>query len=199
MSVVRRIAVLAALAWIVTAAPVASAGSLDACAQRVIRDWYSGGRVSDVYPLPCYRAAIKALPADVLAYSEADRDIARALAFARRGRTETTAPTREPTPAGTPATPSPARPEARAKPDTPAQPATGVAEPNAPSASVPSRPDDVAAPAIERPGDGPSRLASGPEPTDVSAAVPYPVIVLAALAAALLATGAVGWALARRR
>ena len=198
MSVVRRIAVLAALAWIVTAAPVASAGSLDACAQRVIRDWYSGGRVSDVYPLPCYRAAIKALPADVLAYSEADRDIARALAFARRGRTETTAPAREPTPARGRATPSPARPEARAEP-TPAQPATDVAEPNAPSASVPSRSDDVAAPAIGGPGYGPSRLASGPEPTDVSAAVPYPVIVLAALAATLLATGVVGWALARRR
>ena len=52
----------------------------------MIRDWYSGGRVDGVYPLPCYRAAIKALPADVLAYSEADADIERALAFARRGR-----------------------------------------------------------------------------------------------------------------
>ena len=196
---VRRIAVLATLAWIVTAIPMASAGSLDTCAQRVIRDWYSGGRVDGVYPLPCYRAAIKALPSDVLAYSEADRDIARALVFARRGRTEPTAPTSEPTPAGTPATPSPAKPEARAKPVAPAQPERGVAEPNESSASVPGRPDEVAAPALERPGDGPSRLASGPDPTEVSAAVPYPVIVLAALADALLATGAVGWALARRR
>lgn len=195
---VRRIAVLAVLAWTVTAAPIASAGPLDACAQRVIRDWYSGGRVNDLYPLPCYRAAIKALPADVLAYSEADRDIARALAFARRGRSETTAPTRETMPARTPATPSLAKPEARARPDTPAKPA-GVDAPNAPSASVPSRPDDGPTSAIERPGAGPTRLASGPEPTDVSAAVPYPVIVLAALAGTLLATGAVGWALARRR
>ena len=47
-----------------------------------------GGRVDRVYPLPCYRAAIRALPADVLQYSDADRDIARALAFARRGRTD---------------------------------------------------------------------------------------------------------------
>ena len=39
----------------------------------------------------------------------------------------------------------------------------------------------------------------GPEPVEVSAAVPYPVIVLAALAATLLATGAIGWLLARRR
>ena len=86
MAVFRRVAVLLSLAWLVIAAPLASAGSLETCAQRVIRDWYSGGRVDGVYPLPCYRAAIKALPADVLAYSEADADIERALAFARRGR-----------------------------------------------------------------------------------------------------------------
>ena len=86
MPVFRRVVVLLSLAWLVIAAPLASAGSLETCAQRVIRDWYSGGRVDGVYPLPCYRAAIKALPADVLAYSEADADIERALAFARRGR-----------------------------------------------------------------------------------------------------------------
>src|SRR5262245_34410355 len=65
-----------------------SAGSLDACAQRVIRDWYGGGRVDGVYPLACYRAALRALPNDVLQYSNADQDIRRALAFARRGRAD---------------------------------------------------------------------------------------------------------------
>ena len=69
-------------------APAARAESLDSCAQRVIRDWYSGGRVDGIYPLPCYRAAIRALPDDVLQYSDADRDIARALAYARRGMRE---------------------------------------------------------------------------------------------------------------
>ena len=54
-------------------------------------------------------------------------------------------------------------------------------------------------PAIVRPVEEPQRLASGPDPAEVSAAVPYPVIVLAALAGTLLVTGAVGWALARRR
>ena len=69
-------------------APVAGRrGSLDACAQRVIRDWYSGGRVDDVYPLACYRAAIRALPDDVLQYSNADQDIAaRSPSRARAGR-----------------------------------------------------------------------------------------------------------------
>jgi hypothetical protein len=172
-----RIAVFAALAWVVTAVPVASAGPLDTCAQRVIRDWFSGGRVNDVYPLPCYRAAIRELPDDVLEYSEADRDIARALAFARRGRAE---PDRSKVPTRPESTVAPRVKPARSEPSV------------SPRAKVP-------VPAIERPVDTPARLASGPEPTDVSAAVPYPVIVLAALAGTLLVTGAVGWALARRR
>ncbi len=49
------------------------------------------------------------------------------------------------------------------------------------------------------PREAPSRLASGPQTADVSSSLPYPVIVLAALAATLLLTGAAGWALARRR
>ncbi len=73
---------------LLTFAGSAGAGALDACAQRVIRDWYSGGRVDNVYPLRCYSAAIRALPSDVLQYSDADQDIRRALAFARRGRSD---------------------------------------------------------------------------------------------------------------
>ena len=183
----RRIAVLASLACALTAAPFASAGSLEACAQRVIRDWYSGGRVNDVYPLPCYRAAIRALPNDVLEYSEADRDIARALAFARRGRAEPTT-TEAPTSSGgkRQAAPEPT-PQAAPRPE------AGTAKP------APTRATKVPPPVIVRPVEEPQRLASGPDPAEVSAAVPYPVIVLAALAGTLLVTGAVGWALARRR
>ena len=55
----------------------------------MIRDWYSGGRVDKVYPLPCYRAAIRALPDDVLQYSDASAAIERALENARhRGAPE---------------------------------------------------------------------------------------------------------------
>ena len=143
--VVRRIAVLVTLAWVLTAAPVASAGPLDTCAQRVIRDWYSGGRVNGVYPLACYRAAIEALPDDVLEYSEADRDIARALAFARRGSAETATPTRaRPAPAAG-ATGAEARPRPRRK---------SAAEATAPSPQAQHRRRrrrGSAGPAIERP------------------------------------------------
>jgi hypothetical protein len=185
MPVARRTAVLLAFAWVVIAAPLASAGSLDTCAQRVIRDWYSGGRVDGVYPLPCYRAAIKALPADVLAYSEADADIERALAAARRGLDDDAAAAK-PAPVGEPpAAPSDATP-AEAAPSTPDA---------APEPAVATR---GARPSAE-PREAPSRLASAPQTADVSSAVPYPVIVLAALAGTLLATGAAGWAIARRR
>ena len=79
--------VIAAAAFTLAVAPSPGvAGSLDACAQRVIRDWYTGGRIDGAYPLACYRAAIRALPDDVLQYSNADQDIRRALAFARRGK-----------------------------------------------------------------------------------------------------------------
>lgn len=176
MVVLRRIAALSALVSFAIAAPVAAASATDACAQRVIRDWYDGGRVDGVYPLSCYRAAIEALPSDVLAYSDADRDIARALAFARRGkRDEATprfAPQRDAAPTG---------------------PAAGdKAETDRPQASP--RPQKPSA----RPTEVPARVASAPTPVDVSAALPYPVIALAALAVTLLAAGAVGWLVARR-
>jgi hypothetical protein len=162
-------------------APTVTAGSLDECAQRVIRDWYSGGRVDGVYPLPCYRAAIRALPDDVLQYSDADRDIARALEYARRGRSD----------------PGNGPPAAATAPKTEAERAT--------SAATESRaaPQPVTGTADARPVTGatekPVRLASGPAEDTRSAGLPLPVIVLAALSGVLLASGAAGWLAARRR
>jgi hypothetical protein len=185
MPVFRRVAVLLSLAWLVIAAPLASAGTLETCAQRVIRDWYSGGRVDGVYPLPCYRAAIKALPADVLAYSEADADIERALVFARRGRDGDATAADEPVATGAAVAANP--------PDE----ATEQAAPSTPETTALPEAKD-AGPSAE-PREAPARFASSPQTADVSSAVPYPVIVLAALAGTLLVTGAAGWALARRR
>src|SRR4029078_8286798 len=85
MALPRALACLAVVAASLTAALPAEASSTDACAQRVIRDWYDGGRGDGVYPLRCYRAAIRALPEDVLQYSDARIEIERALAFAARG------------------------------------------------------------------------------------------------------------------
>ena len=111
----RAVVVMAAAAASVlgTASP-ASASALDECAQRVIRDWYSGGRVDKVYPLPCYRAAIRALPDDVLQYSDASAAIERALENARhRGAPEASRTTGDPDVTAT----SPAPPRRQRRPD----------------------------------------------------------------------------------
>jgi hypothetical protein len=183
------VVIAAAVAAALAAAPAAPAGSLDECAQRVIRDWYTGGRVDDVYPLPCYRAALRALPADVLQYSNADQDIRRALAYARRGRGD---PGAAPPPPA-PATPRKAKPKPKpAAPAPPAKQAGGAANgraakrpAQAPPAKVAAPPEQAAALTAERPA--------------ASGSVPYPILVLTALAAVLLTTGAAGWVLGRRR
>jgi hypothetical protein len=48
------------------------------CVQRLLADW-ADGRIDRAYPVSCYRAAMKSLPADLEAYSSAPEDIADAL------------------------------------------------------------------------------------------------------------------------
>jgi cobalamin biosynthesis Mg chelatase CobN len=174
------VASAAAMALFSTPAP-AGAASLDACAQRVIRDWYSGGRIDNVYPLACYRAAIDALPSDVLAYSNADQDIRRALAFARQGRTDPG---------------NGAEAAAKAAPTRTAAPtATAAAATTDADTARRTEPASPAAPAAEKRVAAPAPAGAQ---TAASASVPYPIIALAGLSALLLATGAIGW-LANRR
>ena len=70
------LAMVAAL--LVTAAP-AEAAKEPNCAEQVVADWYDNGRVDYLYPLHCYRDAIKSLPPDVKDYSSAKEEIERAL------------------------------------------------------------------------------------------------------------------------
>ncbi len=87
------------------AATAASTASTKSCADQVIADWYDDGKVSKIYPLQCYRDAIKKLPPDVRQYSNAAEEIARALAFAKQGK---------PDPGGSPSTDTTATTETRA-------------------------------------------------------------------------------------
>jgi hypothetical protein len=48
------------------------------CAKRLVRDW-SDGRIDGSYPVACYRAALRTLPADLQVYSSAPEDIRQAL------------------------------------------------------------------------------------------------------------------------
>jgi hypothetical protein len=165
------VAMVAALSLLATASP-AEATSLEDCGQRVIRDWYSGGRVDKQYPLPCYRAAIRSLPDDVLQYTDAGSAIERALERARHGRTGATpnATAAEERPPATTSSPA-ATPARKAK--------TNSAGPRAKRA------------------DTPARLASGPAHHAGASGIPYPLIALGALSAVLLVSG-VAAGLARR-
>jgi hypothetical protein len=174
------LATLAASAAMTLASAPAPAGAagLAECAQQVIRDWYSGGRVDDVYPLACYRAAIRSLPSDVLAYSNADQDIRRAMAFAQRSRSD---------PGDGPAATGPADP-----PVEPAagSPVTADAEPRT------TRPPE-ARPVEKRVAAPTAPVIDLSEPA-AAASVPYPIIALAGLSALLLGAGAIGWVTSRR-
>ena len=163
--------VIAAVAFVLVAAPSpGAAASLDTCAQRVIRDWYSGARVDHVYPLACYRAAIRALPDDVLQYSSADQDIRRALAFARRGRSD------------------------------PGNRATGLAEAEpAGDETTRSRPTTGPAAIANEAASPVSQAPVAAETSSSATSVPYPILALAGLAGVLLVAGGVGWLAGRRR
>ena len=84
----RRLSLVLVLGLVLTALVVAgpvSAGGPKNCAKAVVADWYGDGRVDKIFPLRCYRQAIRSLPTDVLDYSNAKQDILRALAFAQKG------------------------------------------------------------------------------------------------------------------
>ena len=100
-----RLARAAAVAATAGAAVLAAAqpAAADApCWKKLLNDWYKPP-IDNVYPLPCYRQAIKQLPTDVRVYSSARDDIERALqqAIAARRRTQTTATTTRPAPTTT--------------------------------------------------------------------------------------------------
>lgn len=191
MALPRALACLAVVAASLTAALAAEASSTDPCAQRVIRDWYDGGRVDGVYPLRCYRAAIRALPEDVLQYSDARIEIERALAFAARGD----------------------RDRVRSRVDPPAPPAAAKQRPVVPRSELATR---SAAPKVaKRPTSPQVETADSPvprafdDPVQLAArddlrvtdarGVPYPVVVLATLAALLVAAAAAARVMTRRR
>jgi hypothetical protein len=76
----------------VSVAP-AAAKSKTPCWKVLINDWYDG-RIDGIYPIHCYRDALKHLPSDVDTYSSARDDIKQALQKRitqnRRGHTNTT-------------------------------------------------------------------------------------------------------------
>jgi hypothetical protein len=165
---------VALVAVLITAAPALSAS----CGKQIVNDWYDNSRVDRIYPLSCYREAIRILPKDVLDYSNAKEEIGRALAYAKQGKKDpgprpTTATTATET---TPTTPTETTPPATTPPDT----TTETVPPDTTGTDTP-----------------PATVAGGDVDTSGPSSVPVPLIVLGGLAVLLLAAGSAGY-LARR-
>ena len=72
------ILVVGAAGTAVGIAPAATRDTTPACWKVLINDWYDG-RIDGIYPIHCYRDALKHLPSDVDTYSSARDDIQQAL------------------------------------------------------------------------------------------------------------------------
>ncbi len=175
----RRLCLLAVLALAALGSLLVSAGPALAasCGKQVVDDWYDNGRVDKIYPLSCYREAIRILPTDVLDYSNAKQEIGRALAYAKQGKQDPGAKpataTTETTPTSTETSPSQTTPDRTQTTETTPEPDTTETD----TTSVTEAGGDVDT--------------SGPS------SVPVPLIVLGGLAVLLLAAGSAGY-LARR-
>jgi hypothetical protein len=162
---------IALFAAAAAALPAAATAAKDrSCAEQVVDDWYDNGRVDFLYPLKCYRQAIKILPPDVKDYSTAKEVIERALADAtNRPRVSKRTPLE----------------------DVPCKPGKRCIDPPGPGSNT-------GGPGGGGPSD-PSGGGSAQSDTDTSgpSSVPIPLIVLGGLALLLLAAGSAGY-LARR-
>lgn len=100
-SLVRLVTALAALVAAFAAATSASAAQ--PCADAILADWLDDSRIDRVYALPCYEAAIDAIPQDIEDYTDAADVIARAFQSAAGRRLERGLEGPVPASAGTPA------------------------------------------------------------------------------------------------
>jgi hypothetical protein len=62
------------------------------CADAVLADWLDNSRIDRLYDLPCYQAAIDAIPTDLRDYTDAEEVIARAFQDVSGRRLQSLAP-----------------------------------------------------------------------------------------------------------
>jgi len=170
--------VLTAAAAGVALGPEPAAAATKPCWKRLINDWFDG-RIDNVYPVKCYREAIKHLPDDVESYSDAREDIERALLSAIRQSGGKLGPD-DPVPAQTKN-----RPPRTETNETSTEP--GGSDDDGEAVPLPSGGND--------PGGGDGVLGVV-KPANADS-VPIPLLVLAGLALVLLAAASAGFA-ARR-
>jgi hypothetical protein len=165
------VVVLAAVAG-TASAPEPAAAAAKPCWKRLINDWFDG-RIDNVYPVKCYREAIKHLPEDVESYSDAREDIERALLSAIRQSGGKLGPND-------------------------LVPAQKNSRPNTDTTETSTEPGEATPPPSggNDPGGGNDGVLGVVKPANADS-VPIPLLVLAGLALVLLAAASAGFA-ARR-
>jgi hypothetical protein len=181
-------ALAASILLLLLASPAQAAKS---CGQKVVDDWYENSVVDGVYPLHCYRDALKLLPDDAQTYSSAPDDIRRALNAAIREQQSSPAPPAD-DPSASPATGG----ETGGKADGgDQQTTTSEVLGGGPVSSDGGGTGSGGTPSSGSGGDTSSGIARdvldkiGPESAD---ALPLPVLIVGGLALLLLAAGSAG-------
>ena len=78
----KRLLLLASLLVFVLPGTANAAGT--PCKDKVVSDWYRDGKIASTYPIGCYRAALKHIPADADIYSSLRDDVNAAMRAAIR-------------------------------------------------------------------------------------------------------------------
>jgi hypothetical protein len=178
-----QITVLALATMAVALMAATSASAKEPCWQTLIDDWYDG-RIDNVYPVACYRAALEHQPEDVAQYSSLGDDINRALAYAIAHKSSGGGN-------GSPGNTGGQGGSGNASTATTTT-STFHGGPKAERGGA-----GVTASAGRDEGGGPVNQAIGSLGADSADSVPVPLIVLGSLAIVLLALGAAGF-IARR-
>jgi hypothetical protein len=164
------------LVVVLAAVAPGTANAKTPCRDRIYNDWYPDGKIATTYPISCYRDALKHIRSDALTYSSLADDIRSAMqaALARlHGHTKVPAQVGK----GGPAATRKERPAASNVSETIAKrPPLGPLNDSAPATTL----------ASETTNGGGSSL-------------PVPLLVLGALALLLVAVGAAGVVVRRRR
>ena len=158
---------LAALATALLGAAPAAAKPSESCARAIVNDWYGDGKVDKIYDEHCYREAIRSLPVDVRDYSNAEEDILRALAYAKKGEPD----------------PGPAGGKPGGGGNNPTKGPTGHGGPTDPGDTT----------GLTDTGDGGDTVAAPDTDTSGPSSIPLPLIVLGGLAFLLLVAGGAGY------
>ena len=78
----KRLLLLVTLLVVVLPGTANAAGT--PCKDKVVSDWYRDGKIASTYPVGCYRAALKHIPADADIYSSLRDDVNAAMRAAIR-------------------------------------------------------------------------------------------------------------------